>query len=95
MLIKCEFSGGLETLFDNQKTLSVEINEGSNIQDLLNILRNSHLKKTPELFVTTDNRIRAGVLVLINDDDWELHGCEDYMLENKDSIAFVSTLHGG
>lgn len=38
---------------------------------------------------------RPGVLVLINDADWELEGEEQYELQDKDNILFVSTLHGG
>ena len=38
---------------------------------------------------------RPGILVLINDADWELEGEEAYELQNGDSILFVSTLHGG
>lgn len=38
---------------------------------------------------------RPGVLVIINDCDWELSGQLDTMLEEKDVIVFISTLHGG
>ena len=38
---------------------------------------------------------RPGILVLINDADWELEGEEKYELEQDDNIVFVSTLHGG
>ena len=38
---------------------------------------------------------RPGVLVLVNDADWELDGGETYELQDRDSILFVSTLHGG
>ena len=38
---------------------------------------------------------RPGILVLINDTDWELEGEEDYVLKEKDEIVFISTLHGG
>lgn len=38
---------------------------------------------------------RPGVLVLINDSDWELEGEEKYELQPRDNIVFVSTLHGG
>ena len=38
---------------------------------------------------------RPGVLVLINDTDWELEGEGDYQLKNNDEIVFISTLHGG
>ncbi len=38
---------------------------------------------------------RPGILVLINDTDWELEGELDYVLEDKDEVVFISTLHGG
>lgn len=38
---------------------------------------------------------RPGILVLINDADWELEGEEGYELKSGDNILFVSTLHGG
>lgn len=38
---------------------------------------------------------RPGVLVLINDADWELEGEASYVLQPNDNILFVSTLHGG
>lgn len=44
--------------------------------------------------LTTDDR-RPGILVLINDADWELEGEEKYELQQGDDIVFVSTLHGG
>ena len=42
-----------------------------------------------------DQYRRPGVLVLINDADWELEGEESYVLQANDEIVFVSTLHGG
>lgn len=38
---------------------------------------------------------RPGVLVLVNDCDWELSGQLDTTLEEKDVVVFISTLHGG
>lgn len=38
---------------------------------------------------------RPGILVLINDADWELEGEEEYRIQPGDNILFVSTLHGG
>lgn len=38
---------------------------------------------------------RPGILVLINDTDWELEGEGDYVLKDGDEIVFISTLHGG
>jgi molybdopterin converting factor small subunit len=38
---------------------------------------------------------RPGILVLINDADWELEGQDAYELQAGDEVVFVSTLHGG
>ena len=56
----------------------------------------------PELFLKDKNEkatskldVRPGILVLVNDADWELVGQTRYILENGDNITFISTLHGG
>jgi ubiquitin related modifier 1 len=38
---------------------------------------------------------RPGILVLINDADWELEGELEYEIVEGDKIVFISTLHGG
>ncbi|KAJ3504146.1 hypothetical protein NMY22_g18019 [Coprinellus aureogranulatus] len=38
---------------------------------------------------------RPGILVLVNDTDWELEGEGEYVLQDGDEIVFISTLHGG
>lgn len=38
---------------------------------------------------------RPGILVLINDADWELEGEDACVLQPGDNVVFVSTLHGG
>jgi hypothetical protein len=57
MKVKCEFSGGLETLFENQKNLTVELPESSTIAELIKCLKTGHLKKNPELFVNNDDNM--------------------------------------
>ena len=56
----------------------------------------------PELFLNDKNEsdvtkldVRPGILVLVNDADWELVGQTEYILENGDNVTFISTLHGG
>lgn len=92
--IRVEFSGGLELLFDNKKNLELEVSEGTTVGQLIVILKDQHLKEHPELFYVGDS-LRPGVLVLINETDWELEGEEGYVLESKDTLSFISTLHGG
>ncbi len=40
-------------------------------------------------------RSRPGILILINDADWELEGELEYELQEGDNLVFISTLHGG
>ena len=47
-----------------------------------------------EMFVAAGT-VRPGIIVLVNDTDWELEGTNDYEIQNNDTIAFISTLHGG
>lgn len=55
---------------------------------------NHLLAKDEQRKLTSPSR-RPGILVLINDSDWELEGEDQYELQNRDNILFVSTLHGG
>lgn len=52
------------------------------------------LSLSPPFFADRPCR-RPGILVLINDADWELEGEEAYELQGRDNVLFVSTLHGG
>ncbi|RTE72319.1 Ubiquitin-related modifier 1 [Fusarium euwallaceae] len=81
LAITVEFSGGLEMLFSDKRHHSLSIPA--------NVMQDSR----KDLFVL-DNHLRPGILVLINDADWELEGEEAYEIQSGDSILFVSTLHG-
>ena len=48
-----------------------------------------------ELRRVHSSRSRPGILVLVNDADWELEGGLSYQLCDNDEIVFISTLHGG
>ncbi|GIX61928.1 ubiquitin-related modifier 1-like protein [Babesia caballi] len=41
------------------------------------------------------SHVKPGVLVLIDDVDWELLGGGDCIVKGKQSISFISSLHGG
>ncbi|KAI1407260.1 ubiquitin related modifier 1 [Hypoxylon sp. FL1857] len=99
--IAVEFTGGLEMLFSDQRRHSLSIpaanKEGkpATIADLIDYLCEHVMKDNrKELFVLEDH-LRPGILVLINDADWELEGEEAYEIQAGDNILFVSTLHGG
>ncbi|KAF2789181.1 ubiquitin related modifier 1 [Melanomma pulvis-pyrius CBS 109.77] len=99
--ITVEFSGGLEMLFSNERkhSLSIPINDEtgtrSNIAYLVRHLCENVMKDPRKDMFVLDGTVRPGILVLINDADWELEGEEKYEIQKGDNILFVSTLHGG
>lgn len=95
--IKVEFGGGTELLFDKQKQLSLQLIEGPDdwtIKRLIGYLCEHHIKERVELFASGE-KIRPGILVLVNDVDYEILGGDKYKLKQNDTILFISTLHGG
>jgi ubiquitin related modifier 1 len=97
MHITLEFTGGAELLFGKQKNHSVDLPDNNTpwtIRTLLVWIRENLLRERPELFIQGDS-VRPGILVLINDTDWELLDGLNYQLKTNDNILFVSTLHGG
>ncbi|KAJ1525497.1 hypothetical protein ONE63_010306 [Megalurothrips usitatus] len=95
--ITLEFGGGAELLFGNSKKHEVTLptcDKPWTIRNLLPWIKDNLLKERPELFLQGET-VRPGILVLVNDADWELLGQLDYEIEAKDTILFISTLHGG
>ena len=95
--VQIQFGGGAELLFDKVKNHDVtlpEVKDTWTIRTLLVWIKENMLKERPELFVQGDS-VRPGILVLINDADWELMGELDYEIQDNDTIVFISTLHGG
>lgn len=87
----------MELLFDNQRHIEVDIPATTNALTVgytMAWMRDNLLKERPEMFMKGDT-IRPGVLVLVNDADWELSGLEDSVVEDGDKVTFISTLHGG
>jgi ubiquitin related modifier 1 len=95
MEITLEFSGGAELLFEKKKELKVSLPSSSfTIKSLLPWITSNCLKERPELFLQGET-VRPGILVLVNDADWELMGELDYEIQKGDKLTFISTLHGG
>ncbi|XP_025112139.1 ubiquitin-related modifier 1 homolog [Pomacea canaliculata] len=94
--ITLEFSGGAELLFNNVKKHDVELQDTQKwtISNLLIWIKENLLKERPELFIQGAT-VRPGILVLVNDTDWELMGELEYEIQPMDRIVFISTLHGG
>ena len=92
-----EFSGGAELLFDKVKSHKVTLSTDDdpwNLRRLIKWISSNLLKERPELFVQGDT-VRPGILVLVNQTDWALLGELEYVLQDNDTVVFISTLHGG
>jgi ubiquitin related modifier 1 len=85
-------------LFDKIKAhdVTVDVKEGAEftMREAIIWVKDNLLKERPEMFIQDDS-VRPGILVLINDADWELEGTLDYKVQEKDTLVFISTLHGG
>ncbi|XP_047338912.1 ubiquitin-related modifier 1 homolog 1-like [Impatiens glandulifera] len=100
MQLTLEFGGGLELLCNSVKVHNVDVDledvgeEKVSMKHLLSWVQTNLIKERPEMFMKGDS-VRPGVLVLVNDCDWELSGQLDTTLNEKDVVVFISTLHGG
>jgi len=99
--LQLQFSGGAETLLNGEKNHKIEValpeEEGEfTAADLLGWIRSNLLVECekPELLITNGN-VRPGILVLLNDTDWEILNGLKAQLKDGDVVTFISTLHGG
>ena len=85
-------------MFENKKSVDFELEAAAGktliLQDVIEELRKNHLKDKEEMFIQSGT-VRAGIIVLVNDTDWELEGTNNYEVQPNDKFAFISTLHGG
>lgn len=97
MDIQVEFGGGTELLFDKKKSIKVNLDDSIpnwTIGDLIKLLSERYIKERVELFAAGD-KIRPGILILVNDVDYEILGGHQYVIKPNDKVIFISTLHGG
>ncbi|OBA19987.1 ubiquitin-related modifier 1 [Metschnikowia bicuspidata var. bicuspidata NRRL YB-4993] len=97
--VKVEFLGGLDVISNGIREHKVTLDgeEGDVLMgDLIKHVTATIVcdPKDIPVFIEEDT-VRPGILVLINDTDWELEGMEDYVVEAGDVFTFTSTLHGG
>jgi ubiquitin related modifier 1 len=91
--INVTFSGGCEILFGT-RNLQIQVPAESNLGALVVLLKDRIVER-PDQFIVGNNTLRPGILALVNDTDGDLLGGSEYVLEDKDEISFISTLHGG
>ncbi|MCJ1227747.1 Ubiquitin- modifier 1 [Toensbergia leucococca] len=100
--IVVEFTGGLETLSTKacrKNSISLpqhdDIGQKANMTFLIHYLCTHFIKADRKEGFLQEGTVRPGILVIINDADWELEGGGSYEIQKADQIVFVSTLHGG
>ncbi|WWD17010.1 hypothetical protein CI109_101446 [Kwoniella shandongensis] len=101
--IHLEFGGGLHLLFSSQPRHTIRLPrfvtesntpQPTTMRHLVKWMKENLLSEREEMFGDGDG-VRPGILVLVNDADWELEGELEYELRDRDEIVFISTLHGG
>lgn len=106
-----EFGGGAELLVEGKvkrHEALLPLPDGASSEEgiwtlsrALGWIRDNLLQERPELFLKDKDSseseldVRPGILVLVNDADWELVGQTSYVLQDGDTVTFISTLHGG
>lgn len=94
-ILYIENSGGLEALFDGQKKMDVKLpSTVKTLGEVVKWVSKQLIRERHDMFAI-NGRVRPGVLVLVNDADWELEGTHTYVVKPDDRISFISTLHGG
>ena len=96
--VTLKFGGGAEGLFGGQKKIKVNLDEDHQenwtMRSLLVYIKDNLVLQAEEKFFQ-NGTVRPGILVFVNDCDWELLYKEEYEIEQGDVITFTSTLHGG
>ena len=70
-------------MFENKKSRELNLklpddaSETLKLEDVIEELRKNHLKEKEELFIQAGT-VRPGIIVLVNDTDWELLDNEKY-----------------
>lgn len=97
MDVTLEFCGGAETHAHGEKFIQLSFNEQSEVTvgDILKKIRDENMLLDVDNLIESNESVKAGVLVLINDADWDLFDGPNYIVGRKDRITFISTLHGG
>ncbi|KAL5240152.1 hypothetical protein ACI65C_007562 [Semiaphis heraclei] len=97
--ITTEFTSGLQLLFGNVKKHKLVLPEAEKPWTLGLLLfwikDNILVDKDKWYLFLKGNTVRPGIIVAVNDQDWELLGDLNYQIKNNDNITFISTLHGG
>lgn len=97
-MIVIDFASGAELYFDTQKMLltdeQIQQHGIRRIKDLISYLY-THYPKCRRTIFKDDLTLTGGILCCINDVDWGLKGEEEAVIENGESVLFLSTLHGG
>ena len=96
MNVVLEFSGGAELLVGKIRQHNVTLPVGQEktwtVSELLNWIKENLLRERPELFLkdpcAAKLDVRPGILVLINEADWELMGQTSYQLEVCCTITY-------
>ncbi|CAD5229556.1 unnamed protein product [Bursaphelenchus okinawaensis] len=90
------FSGGSEALFGDKKQHDVTVDGDVTVKQVIQWIVDNLLEDKSRAPLFADKgTVRPGILVMVNDVDWEITGGPATELKDNDEVSFISTLHGG
>ncbi|OII77299.1 hypothetical protein cand_020090 [Cryptosporidium andersoni] len=97
MKVRLEFTGGLELLTGNKSIFDLDwLEEDSfSMKKLISYIKDTVIESRKDYFIDSDVKIKPGIIVLVNNCDWDIVGGENYQVKDGDLVTFISTLHGG
>ncbi|KAJ2255145.1 Ubiquitin- modifier 1 [Coemansia sp. RSA 455] len=99
--IRTKYTSGMELLIQNKETALdhvFEINvkaEPMNMKDLIKYVGETQVLDGKQSAFSREETICPGIMVIINECDWEVMDELEYVLQDNDVVEFISTLHGG
>ncbi|KAJ2057368.1 Ubiquitin- modifier 1 [Coemansia sp. S146] len=99
--IRTKYTSGMELLMRDKETALdhvFEINvkaEPMNMKDLIKYVGETLVLDGKQSAFSREESICPGIMVIINECDWEVMDELEYVLQDNDVVEFISTLHGG
>ncbi|KAJ2866698.1 Ubiquitin- modifier 1 [Coemansia aciculifera] len=99
--IRTKYTSGMELLIRDKETALdhvFEINvktEPMNMKDLIKYVGETLVLDGKQSAFSREESICPGIMVIINECDWEVMDDLEYVLQDGDVVEFISTLHGG
>lgn len=93
--MKVIFRGGLEDNVRHETFyLSVDSLSEPTVKGLIQYIEKNEVKEGYKHF-STNSELEGGILCVINEFDWDVLDREKTVLQDENTVHFITTMHGG